>query len=220
MDIDKYREFRVVYMDLTSRIFKAPKGDLKRAAKRLNLLHEDTFVFDDDEEVNWLTDFVLYEKNGRTDRLIDRFKREGHQLSMMESQLLDSVILNKSSLYEIVEVIPEANTVVLLDLISKEEFEIMDIGLSSNSAFVGYLLFTRLIPIEETNMTSGILLVFTSDKKLMLYNAIRKRSIGRRKFKAKNRISRKTLFEKMVDCYRKYGEVFHTIKPSEYQNMS
>jgi len=220
MDIESYKEYREVYKDFTYKIFDVGKGGLKRAAKRLNMLDGDTIIFDDDEEMSWLMDFVLYEKNGRPDRLIDQFKRQDRQMSIVESHLLDSLLENKSSLYEIIGVDAEAHMVTLLDLISKEELEIMDIGLSSNASIIGRLLFTRLIPIEETNMTSGLLLLFAANRKMLLLKSIRKRSVGRRAFKLKNKNSQKTLFEKMVECYRRYGEEFLTIKPSEYQSLS
>lgn len=65
------------------------------------------------------------------------------------------------------------NTLVLADLLdnNRKEYLLMDIGMSK-TAPVGFVMFTRLIPIRDINMTSGVSFGFENKYKDKLLSAI------------------------------------------------
>ncbi len=77
--------------------------------------------------------------------------------------------LNYLSLFKVIEVNPTEAKVCLSNLLGEpQQVEIIDLGLSQTGQ-PGLLIFTRIIPFSDFNMTSGMFAIFpnSSEKTLL-----------------------------------------------------
>ena len=86
---------------------------------------------------------------------------------------MNGLLNQHSSLFEIKSINPGGSTLVLEDLLdaSRKEYMLMDIGLSK-TARLGFILYNRLIPLRDINMTSGVSFIFEKIYKDKLLSAI------------------------------------------------
>ncbi len=105
-----------------------------------------------------------------------------------------------SSLFEVKHIDSNTQTLVLEDLLDPDnEYLLMDIGMSQ-TAKVGYIFYTRLIPIRDIKMTSGMTFVFQNSYKENLLSAI---SLA--KFKKRRKLTSTEMFLLIHEKNRKYG---------------
>ncbi|MEM1220532.1 MAG: hypothetical protein AAGH79_16545, partial [Bacteroidota bacterium] len=161
------------------------------------------------EETNYLMDFVLYEKIGSSGSLIDQIDPNDHSFSSQEEMILEGMRNSYNSIFEITKINKSDSALFLNDLVSSKEFVLKDIGFS-NTAAIGSLMYTRLIPILDINMTSGLSFVFHQEDKARVLTKALKKSSRRIRRNPKKRIYKETLLEKMIKCNALYGiPVFH-----------
>jgi len=212
MEIERYLEIRrsfTKFVDIIVQTDEDRKVNMKRAATKLGLLDEGVIVIMEELDSNALMDYMLFEKNGRADRLIDRFLLHSKgNLDKNESNLLDGLLKNHFSFFELKAINKENFTLSLFDIIEKKDLSLVDIGFSQ-TAIEGIFFAARIIPIEGINITSGLTFAFEEKNRLRLLTEIskharkknRKRSI---KIKA-NKTSSPKLIEIMIRAHKKWG---------------
>lgn len=202
MESSKYLKIRKVYSKFVYTILKSDKNahnNLIKAGKKLGFWEGGKkLVFEREEETNVLMDFLLYEKNGKPNRLIDEFKADNNNLAEEENEILNGMLKNYDSLFEIVGIDKSQSILDLLDLQSKKEYKLKDISFSK-TAKTERFIYTRLIPIENINMTSGLSFYFHPKNRLKLLTKISGQLANR------NSKNKRTLFEKMFKCHKSYG---------------
>lgn len=213
MNKDRYTEIRKCYTKFTTRILNSEDenngADIRRAGKKLSFLKGDTMIFESEDESNVLLEYLLYEKNGKKTRLIDRYSlRTDNEMDKTEEVILSAMLTNYFSVFEVDKINAVENTVDLIDIIEGGKYTLIDIGFSE-SASEGNILSTRLLPIGDVYMTSGLTFAFTSDKRLRLLREISKKSkysVRKRSVKLSTKSpASKTLFEIMHQSNRKWG---------------
>lgn len=135
------------------------------SGKILGFWDEGKMVFEDEEESNVLTEYLLYEYRINGKRIIDRFHVNNENLISEKQEILRGMIKNRISLFEIIDVDKTNSMVKLKDQIKNEVHELMDINLSL-SASIGMIISTRLIPVYNVKMTSGLTFQFRKEKRL------------------------------------------------------
>jgi len=192
----KYKKYRKVGIKLNAKILKN-LGDtnvLTESFQPLGVVEnfegEPTVIIDEGEN-DALSDYVLYElksTNGKT--LAANFKENSPPTKSLEKELLDSMIMAKTSLFEVVSVDIENNTLELIDLLNEgKSVTIIDIGFSK-TVVVGMIFFTRILSFNDFNMTSGANFLFPMHLKSYVrksYKRNMKKAMKKRKDEALNR---------------------------------
>ena len=177
MKLSDYRAIRESGKELGSEIFKYAvdnnKNELISAAKLLGLWNGKMFIFDSENDSNALMDFMVFEKPVQNTPAFKRFHLSNPGLNDAQLEHINGMYHNFSSLFEVKSIDRIGNTLVLTDLLDndRKEYLLMDVGLSK-TAPVGFVLFTRLIPIRDINMTSGATFGFKSMYKDKVLSAI------------------------------------------------
>lgn len=205
MDKQLYINTRRQYVELASEIVRSDKNFKKnmiKAASKFGFWINERLTLEDEEQISILMDYRLFELNGNDSSLIQSYKENSKSLDEPTKSLLNAMILNYDSLFEITYTDSANCTVQLLDLVSKKEFRLIDIALS-HTAEKGMLLYTRLIPFNQSYMTSGLLFSYYSQFKLRLLEYVSKHLNTTR--------SSTTLLEHMFEALNKYGKQIETI---------
>ncbi len=159
MTLEEYKTIRNTSKDLVSKVldFKNNRDDIIYAGKKLGFWDGEKMVLDNDDESDVLMDFLIYEKNKKGKRRIDLFYDSDIELTELEEEILEGQIDYHSSLFEIIGINSSKYELELIDLLDKNSpiFKLMDIGISQTGS-KGMIAFTRLIPIRDINLTSGV----------------------------------------------------------------
>jgi len=184
----QYLQYRHVSKALNTRIVKTIKRhELYLAAKSLNMLAGEVFVFDSEEETDTMMDRIIYDfRRGSTNVLGDFIAGSPPEdFSEMERQILEGMSKAWFSLFQAEAVAPHQNSIDLKDLINLSgPFKLIDLGLS-HSARAGDLLAIRLIPVEDWHMTSGVGYPFKPYRAVELLAGLKQRIPGAKKRKFK-----------------------------------
>jgi len=177
MNLIDYRAIRESGKELGSKIFnyvvEKNKHELISAAKILGLWDGRKFIFDSEEESNTLMDFMVFEKPGQNSPAFKRFHLSNPGLNDVQLEHINGMYHNYSSLFEVKSIDRMGNTLILTDILdnNRKEYLLMDVGMS-RTVHDGFLMFTRLIPIRDINMTSGVSFGFANKHKDKLLSAI------------------------------------------------
>jgi hypothetical protein len=204
MRIEDYKAIRKVGKDLTHKIFKfalCNKDEMIYAAKLLGFWNGRSLVFDSDEEFDIVTDFLIFEKLKQNVPVINRFYDSNPELTDFEQESMKGILNYHSSLFELTNVDSTNNTLVLLDLLdlNHKEYTLMDHGMSQTSP-VGLILYSRLLPFQDINMTSGVSFGFEKIYKDNLLSAISMAT-----FKKRNKLTSTELFLLMHKKNQQFG---------------
>jgi hypothetical protein len=200
MTITEYRKNREESMKLIHMIIeKIPKENLSYAGKMLGMMHNGTLMFEDEFDSSVLMDYCIYEKNSRGKRFIDEFYDSDIKLKSNLEDLLEGKVDSTISLYEVKSVNPETSVILLTDLLTERASEIafMDLGLSQ-TAKIGMVFFTRIIPIGDSYMSSGVSFAFAGKTQLL-------KDIALAKYKKNGRLSSSDLYLLMYKKYKTNG---------------
>lgn len=176
MDENLYRSIRNVYSKFVYEILEwdsRGKKNMIESGKILEFWNGKSLVFEDEEEMNVFTEFLLYEHKYKNKRVIDSFDNNGSKLSLHKREILKGMKSNHLSVFEIIKLNTSNITIELKDQISNKMFILTDKNLSL-SARVGMLISTRLIPVNEILMTSGLTFLFDEQKRLKLITELSK----------------------------------------------
>jgi len=176
MQINEYLKIRETGKNLAYKILnfdKDGKNAMLYAGTLLDFWNGKAMVFDKEEETDVLMDFLIYEKNKHGQKLIDQFYDSDFELTDLEEEIAEGQVNYHCSLFEIVKIDKSNSTLILKDLLNNDmaDFILMDMGLSQTGK-TGLLIYTRLIPIREMNMTSGVSFGFESRFKERILNDI------------------------------------------------
>ena len=177
MKLSDYRAIRESGKELGSKIFKYAvdnnKNEMISTAKLLGLWNGKMFIFESENDSNALMDFLVFEKPTQNTPAFKRFHMSNPGLNDVQQEQINGMYHNFSSLFEVKSIDRMGNTLVLADLLdnNRKEYLLMDIGMSK-TAPVGFVMFTRLIPIRDINMTSGVSFGFENKYKDKLLSAI------------------------------------------------
>lgn len=186
MQLSDYRAIREIGKELGSKIFKNVvdnnKHELISAANILGLWDGRKFIFDLENDSEALMDFMLFEKITQNTPAFKRFHLSNPILNDLQQEIINGMYHNYSSLFEVQSIDKIGNTLVLTDLldVNRTDYLLMDIGMSE-TAPRGFVLFTRLIPIRDINMTSGVSFGFQKIHKDKLLSAISLSSFQKRR---------------------------------------
>jgi hypothetical protein len=177
MQLSDYRAIREAGKELGSKIFKYVvdnnKHELISVAKILGLWDGRKFIFDSENDSETLMDFMVFEKTTQNTPAFKRFHLSNPGLNDLQLENINGMYNNYSSLFEVKSIDRIGNTLVLADLLddNRTEYLLMDIGMSKTTP-LDFVLFTRLIPIRNINMTSGVSFGFEKIHKDKLLSAI------------------------------------------------
>jgi len=163
--IEKYKTYRKIGKELNHKIMDSclDRNVLMRSARLLGIVHGGTLIFDSEDETSVLMDFALNEYRVNNKNIIEIYREKIGWQNEIEKDILDALLLSYTSLFKVTSISEAENTSVLRDILNKrDDIKLIDIA-SSKTAAPGLLLFIRLVPFEDFNMTSGISFVFPGD---------------------------------------------------------
>jgi len=200
--VNKYKKYRKIGMKFNHRIMDKclDRETLKKSAKLLGIVRSGTFVFDSEDETSVLMDFALNDYRFVNKNVVERYRKKFGWKNEVEKDILDALSASYTSLFKITSISISENTLILNDLLNKKEnIKLMDIAFSSTITHGGFLLFTRLLPFKDFNMTSGVSFVFPPYKENYLIQEYKKKS---KKIKSDNEaIKRFVTFYKLNKIY-------------------
>jgi hypothetical protein len=163
VSLDRYHAYRTAAKALNQQIMDAlvDRAALMGAARGLDIARGDTIVFESEAEMNVLMDYALYESRVHGQSLVQGCREQTALLSPMQRALLDAMCQSYTSLFRIADIGRDDHTNMLVDVLDqRKQTPLVDI-LFSRTAEPGMLLFSRVVPLAEMNMTAGIAFVFT-----------------------------------------------------------
>ena len=189
--IQKYKRIREIGKSLNGKITEIiPKEVIDRTSREMNFMFRGVLVFDSQGELDFLFDRIIYDVPWDGKTTIEHFEAEkGSELSAAEKELLGAMKEAYFSLFEVVGGIV-GESLQLSDLLSDNEFELMDLSLST-TASVGLLLATRLVRIKDTCITTGIAYPFLSEHRDALISGLKAQQQTVRRGKRKRSVRRK-----------------------------
>ncbi len=160
--IEEYKEYRNKAKKL-SEVILAKYNDsqsLEIVTRLMGIRHGKSIIVDSDEEINFIMDFSLYEYRVDGKNFLERYQSSNPELNQNETKIITAKLLAYTSLFKIIDTNPTSATILLSDLLNNEqEVKLMDINLSL-TAVSENLLFTRLVPFKDINMSSGMFCAF------------------------------------------------------------
>lgn len=160
--VRKYKNYREVGRELHEKIMQTclDRAVLLKAARLLGIARGDTLILENEEEVGTLMDFTLHDYKVKNKNTIEIYKEKAVSLNETEKEILEALLLSYTSLFKIVSVSKKENSLLLSDLLNKkDDIKLIDIAFSKH-AVLGLLLFTRLVPFKDFNMTTGAVMAF------------------------------------------------------------
>ena len=205
MKLTDYRTIREVGKEIGSKIFNyavdSNKQDLISAAKLLGFWNGKVMVFDSEMDMEIMMDFMVFEKVTASIPASKRFHMTNPELNDLQQEHMDGILNNYPSLFEVKSIDSIGNTIVLEDLLdaNRKEYLLMDIGMSKTTV-LGLILYNRLIPIRDINITSGVSFIFENSYKDKLLSAI---SLAA--FKKRRKLTSSEMFILMNERNRQWG---------------
>ncbi len=161
--LKKYKQLRDDTGKVHTKImdFLVSKKVVEQAAKALGLLHDKTIVMQDENDMGYVMDFSIFEVKIGTQTAIEYFYDYGPELSVKEDQYLADLLENHISLFEIIGTNKANHTADLKDILNDSKiYTITDVALSSQTAQIGILIFTRIFTFGDMSMTAGTTMAF------------------------------------------------------------
>ena len=204
MKIDEYKAIRESGQEVLDMIFKYAAENNKQAiissAKLLGFRDGKRMVFASENDSETLMDFMVFEKSTQNDAAYQRFYRSCPTLDELQQVNMNGILHFYSSVFEVKSIDHKGYTIVLGDLMDAgREYQLIDIEMSKTVP-AGFIIFTRLIPINDVNMTSGVGFGFNRIDKDKLLSAI---SLA--EFKHRRKLTKTELFILMHEKNRQYG---------------
>lgn len=156
--LDRYRELRKAGRELNMAIVKQlPKVAAPECGKKLGLVKAGTLILNNDDEISILYDYCLHHYRRGGKNAIERFvestpPQQGSDAELVLQAMLDS----RFSAFEIRAILPHLGA-VLRNLITGEEFKVMDLSLCDTGR-AGMVVVGRMLPMGDFQMSSGTLI--------------------------------------------------------------
>jgi hypothetical protein len=160
--IKEYRKYRKIGMELNHKIMDTCLAHdvIMGSAQLLGILHGETLIFESEDESSVLMDFALNDYPVNNQNTMKLYRDTKGWENEIEKEILDAHLVSYTSLFKVISISKEEYTLLLRDLLNAEDtIQLIDINFS-RSAVPGVLLFTRIIPLKDFNMTSGVSFAF------------------------------------------------------------
>lgn len=183
--VKEYTHFRNIGKELNTKMMncKEIEIDIKGTGKKLKMMEGNTLVFENEDESEILMDFALFEILVNDKNFTERYYELDLPETTDEGIVLEARLEAFTSLFEVVDFDKKNCTIYIIDLLdNNKKYSFIDIGFSQ-TAKVGMLVFTRIIPFNDFNMTGGVSFVYNNNKKDMLISGL-----GFQKFKSNNKL--------------------------------
>ncbi len=181
MFLQQYQELRSVGIGLSKEVptIYGTDKSLPETVRVLGIAQGKTIILDDEEELNFIMDFYLYEflTNGLT--MLERYRIDHPNLEPVEIAFLDAAKASYTSIFKVTNVNPKESSVTVIDLLNSSDQPLLIININlSKTIELDHLIFSRLLPNENFNMFAGMYAVFDkgSDRSLLKrYKVMKKR---------------------------------------------
>jgi hypothetical protein len=155
-----YVRLRAVQRSLNTILFgMLSRKGIEESARALDFWEDGVIAFDDEADVQLLSDFAIYEYRAGGHNAVERYLARGDVgEGTDEHTVLEAMQKARFTLLAVEEALPEIGARAL-DLIYGEAVMLADLGLSE-TAVPGIVLATRLLAFPTFTMTSGAPLPF------------------------------------------------------------
>jgi hypothetical protein len=167
--LSKYKNYREVGKALNHKIIDrfVDRDIILLSGKYLglvSLVKKNALIFNNESETAALMDFAINEYKINGNSAVQLYKDKGMFENQIEVDILDALLKSYTSLFKITNIISQKNTLILTDLlnINCEPIEIIDIELSQ-TAVAGFLIFLRIVPFSDFNISGGLGFAFNND---------------------------------------------------------
>jgi len=157
--ITRYQQLRAVCRELNKRMMeRLTKDILHEGGRKLGLLRDNVFVFNDEVETAVLSDYCLYYVRRRGCNVVEQYYRDNPPAPGTDERVCLHAMRNTiHSLFRVDEVEPDV-ALAVTDLATDDHFLLVDIGFSE-SAEPGLILLTGLLQFDDFAATRGAPLV-------------------------------------------------------------
>ncbi|WP_243292648.1 hypothetical protein [Bacillus sp. FJAT-47783] len=170
--LNQYKTYRTSGMFLNDRMLKSLNKE--KFIRLSNLFKTVAPVYGGDQLIP-LLDTAINEPVIDEISIARRFFEEERYENEMEKKILEGLLQSYPSLYQVKNVSQVENKIYVEDILQNkgEELNFIDSGFSETIK-PGLLLFTRIIRLEEFNISSGFSFVFHPNIQHYLFNRLKK----------------------------------------------
>ncbi|HBX49674.1 MAG: hypothetical protein A2309_09945 [Bacteroidetes bacterium RIFOXYB2_FULL_35_7] len=168
--INQYKQIRALGKDHNTKLLKCEELnlDVKGAGKKLNMLEGNTLVFDEEQDMDVLMDYAMYEIYIENKNFVERYYELDLPETTDENLILEAKLEAFTSLFEVINIYPDECKIEIQDILESDNiYQFIDIGFSQTGK-IGMLVFTRLIPFPEFYITGGVSFGFKNENKSKL----------------------------------------------------
>jgi hypothetical protein len=182
--VKKYKKYRKIGQDLNNQVREIGLKNeaFEEATHLLGIRKGRTIILADEDDIAPVMDFALNDCRWQGKNAVERYQEEVGGKTAIERELLAGMLSAYTSLFRIESVRTAARTLTFTDLLAAESdpVTIIDIGLSETAA-PGFLMFFRLVPLADFNMSAGAAFIFPADRERYL---LRQHKVIMRKVKS------------------------------------
>lgn len=182
--LKEYKNYRLASIKLMTKLtnFVLDLGKEERvmqAGRLLNIVSKDTLWIYNESERDFFSDFLIFDYNfDSLKNNIETYISLNSAQEGIEQDLFKALLKSYTSLFRIISIDKSNCKLCLYDILNKVyEIYLVDVNMSKTSQ-PGMIFFTRLIPLKNFNMTSGMSFGFTSDMETYLVNKYKR--LGRK----------------------------------------
>lgn len=153
--VEKYKRFREVNRKFNNILtHKVSERAIRKCGKKLGIMRGDTFVFEDEQEMDVLIDYCIYDYYENGQNAVSRYMDQSPpELGSDEYVVLKAMTESFYTLVQVQQVL-EGVGVQADGLLGDRRYFLIDMGLGTSGA-KGLVIATRLLPFEDFVMTSG-----------------------------------------------------------------
>lgn len=201
--VKKYKTYRKVGMNLNHKMMDKclDRDTLNKSAKLLGIIQKGKIVFDNEDETSVLMDFALNDYRFVNKTVVEKYSEKYGWKNTREKNIFNALSNSYTSLFKITSISRSNNTLILKDILNKEnDIKLIDIAFSNTISHSNYLLFTRILPFRDFNMTSGVSFIFRPNMENYLIKQYNKKN---NKIKSNNEDIRR--FVTFCKLHKKHG---------------
>lgn len=159
--LERYKRFRQLGRELNLTLIKQlPPPALPESGKKLGLSKAGTLIINQDDEIAIAYDYCLHHYRRAGKNTIERnLETSPPAEDSDEMTYLKAMAGSRFSLFRVEDILPHRGA-RLMDLVTNEPVELLDIGLSS-AGIPGVIVTGRLLNFDGFNMSSGTLIPVT-----------------------------------------------------------
>jgi len=156
--IDRYKEFRKAGLQLNMALVKQlPKVAVPECGKKLGLVKAGTLILNNDDEIAILYDYCFYHYRRDGKNAVERYlANTPPPPDSLDRAVLQAMLESYYSVFKVLDIQPRQGG-RLLDLVSGETIELLDLALSETGES-GIVMVGRILPLPGFNMSSGTLI--------------------------------------------------------------